>query len=250
MRPHVLALVVALLGALVVVGPGRVHAARFQVQPTRVDLAGTHHVGSLAVTNRSTEEVRFQITAMAWTESEDGTTGLTPTDELVVYPSLFTLAPGDSRSVRVTSMASPGAREVPYRIFVEELPPLRTSPAPGPTRIRMLTRMAVPVFLPPERERIAGDVRARLLHDGLDLELTNRGTAHVRVQAIRVIGEAHGAVTFDRSTTGWYLLAGGARRYHLPLSRPERAALERVRIEVRTDRATWTTAVLAEPDAR
>ena len=126
MRPHVLALVVALLGALVVVGPGRAHAARFQVQPTRVDLAGTHHVGSLAVTNRSTEEVRFQITAMAWTESEDGTTGLTPTDELVVYPSLFTLAPGDSRSVRVTSMASPGAREVPYRIFVEELPPLRS----------------------------------------------------------------------------------------------------------------------------
>lgn len=242
MRRSVLVLVATLAAA-----SGTARASRFQVQPTRVDLAGVHQVGSLTVTNRSGDAVRFQVTAMAWSEREDGTTALAPTEDVVVYPSLFTLAAGDSRAVRVTSTATPGAHEVPYRVFVEELPPLRTPGAPAATRITMLTRMGIPVFLPATSERVAGEVTATVDGAGVELRLVNRGSVHVRVTSIRVIGDAHGAIAFDRSQAGWYLLPGGARRYRLPLTAQERARVDRVRVEVVTDRATWTTSVAVVP---
>lgn len=240
----------ALAVAALLAGAGHAHAARFQVHPTRVDLAGDHHVGSVTVTNRSTGTVRFQVTAMAWSEGEDGTTGLVATDDVVVYPSLFSLPAGASRAVRVTTATPPGSREVSYRIFVEELPPPRTGGGGAPGRVTMLTRMAIPVFLPPTRDHVAGAVTAAVSADAIDLRLVNRGSVHVRVKAVRVIAEGAGGVVFDRSQAGWYLLAGGARRYRLPLAAGERARIQRVRVEAITSRATWTTTLAAAGSAR
>jgi fimbrial chaperone protein len=241
--------VVVTLALALCTGAGRAHAARFQVQPTRLDLGGAHAVGSLVITNRSDQPVRFQVTAAAWSEGEDGATAMAPTEDVILYPSLFTLAAGESRAVRVTTTARPGEREVPYRVFVSELPPMRAPGAPTATRINMLTRMAIPVFLPPAADRVAGELTASLADGGVDIRIRNRGSVHVRVKSVRVIGLAGGAVVFDRSQAGWYLLAAGVRRYRLPLAAEQRA-IDHVRIDVVSDRATWSTTVAVEPAAR
>jgi fimbrial chaperone protein len=240
----------AAIAVLVLAVAGTAHAARFQVQPTRVELAGEHHVGSVTITNRSDVAVRFQVTAMTWAEDEDGVTKLVPTDDLVVYPTLFTVDAGGSRGVRVASMALPGAREVPYRIFVQELPALRSADAAGDGRITMLTRMGIPVFLPPDVSRVAGDVAADLAGDALTIRLRNRGSVHVRVATIRVVGEGAGGVVFDRTQPGWYLLAGGARRYPLRFTADECRQVTALRVEVATDRGTWQTARQVAPGCR
>lgn len=237
------AITLATIVASIVVAAGTAQAARFQVQPTQVALSGEHHTGSVTITNRSDRAVRFQVKAMAWDEAEDGAMKLVPSDDLVVYPTLFTVDAGASRSVRVAAAAAPAARETSYRIFVEELPPLRRSDDPTPARITMLTRMGIPVFLPPRAPRFDGVVTAELHGGNLGVRLLNRGTVHVRVASVRVIGDRGGVVSFDRTQTGWYLLAGRARRYPLALSAADCARLGRVRVEVVTDHGTWRTTV-------
>ena len=242
MRASLLVLVASIL-----VTAGTAHASRFAVQPTRIDLAGVHRVGSVTITNRSNDAARFEITAVTWSEDDSGTMKLEPTEDLIIYPTLLTIAAGAKRDVRVATTRKPGTREVPYRIVVAELPALAAPDATGATQIKMLTRMSIPVFLPPLKEKISGSVTAELAADGLSVGLRNSGTVRVRVGTLRVIGEGPSGVVFDRSLKGWYLLAGGTRRYSLPVTAADKAKLSRVRVEAVTDRATWQTTVDLPP---
>ena len=242
MRASVFVVVASLL-----VSAGTARAARFQVRPTRIDLAGDQHIGSVTITNRSDHVVRFQVTAVTWSQDDSGAMKLAPTEDLIVYPTLLTIEAGVSRPVRVAATAERGAREVPYRIFVAELPPFTAPDAIGASRITMLTRMLIPVFLPAATEKVSGDVTAELTSDSLQVGLRNLGTVHVRVGTIRLIGEGPSGVVFDRSLTGWYLLAGGTRHYSLPVAAADQAKLSRVRVEAVTDRATWRTTVDLTP---
>ena len=237
MRASLLVLVASLL-----VTAGRARASQFQVAPTRIDLAGAHQVGSVKVTNRGGEPARFEIKAVTWSEDDSGAMKLEPTDDLIIYPTLLTIPAGASRDVRVATAVKRRGREVSYRIFIAELPSLE---APGATgqQIRMLTRMAIPVFLPPTKEQVRGSVNAELTGDAVSVALFNRGTVHVRVGKIRVIGDGPSGVVFDKALTGWYLLAGATRRYSLPVPPADRAKLSRIRVEVVSDRATWKTTV-------
>jgi fimbrial chaperone protein len=184
---------------------------------------------------------------VAWSEDDSGTMKLEPTEDLIIYPTLLTIAAGAKRAVRVATTRKPGAREVPYRIIVAELPALAAPDATGETQIKMLTRMSIPVFLPPLKETLGGSVTAELAGDGLSIGVRNSGTVYVRVSQIRVIGEGPSGVVFDRSMKGWYLLPGGSRRYSLPVTAADKAKLSRVRVEVISNRATWQTTVDLPP---
>lgn len=238
-------LLVILASLVVTAGPAR--ASKFQVQPTRIDLAGKQQVGSVKVTNHGDEAVRLEVTAVTWREDENGEMKLAPTEDLIIYPTLLTIKAHASREVRVATTVKRGAREVPYRIFVSELAPLAAPDATGPVKVKMLTRMAIPVFLPPIKETVAGSVTAALAGDGLTIGLRNSGTVHVRVSKVRVIGEGPAGVVFDRSLEGWYLLPGGLRRYALPVTAADKAKLSRVRVEAVSDRATWQTTIDVPP---
>ena len=240
MRASLLVLVASIL-----VTAGTAHASRFAVSPIRIDLAGVHRVGSVTITNRTNEAARFEVTAMTWSEDDSGTMKLAPTEDLIIYPTLLTIAAGAKREVRVATTRRPGARQVPYRIIVAELPALAAPDAT--TLIKMLTRMSIPVFLPPLKEKISGSVTAELAGDGLSVGIRNTGTVHVKVATLRVVGEGPSGVVFDRSMKGWYLLAGGTRRYSLPVTAADKAKLSRVRVEAVSDRATWQTTVDLPP---
>jgi fimbrial chaperone protein len=75
---------------------------------------------------------------------------LTATDDLIFYPNLLAIEPGEERNIRVGANKSIVATEKSYRIFVEELPPAEKSDHSG---IRILTKMGIPVFIQPAKQR-------------------------------------------------------------------------------------------------
>ncbi len=65
-------------------------AATFSVNPTQIYLSGRATSSLLTLRNDSTEMLRFQLSAFAWTQSAAGEIELGPTEDVVFFPALLT----------------------------------------------------------------------------------------------------------------------------------------------------------------
>lgn len=205
--------VLLLLGA-----PGAARAGSFQVNPTRIDFSPSVKTAVVTVTNRGPGSLRFQVKTAAWQQSDDGQMETTPTGDVVVYPMLFELKAGSSRALRIGVRQRPSARERSYRVFVEELPPVRTTRTGS--RINVLTRMSIPAFVAPGRPVVNGAVEGISVSGGqIALAVTNRGTVHFQLSKIRLTGkDKGGAAIFSHTAPAWYVLAGGRRNLRVPVA--------------------------------
>lgn len=231
----------ALLAAAAL-APAVASAGAVDVSPVNVELSGKVRTALLSLRNGDGAPARYQLRAYAWAQKPDGAIDLSPTRELVVFPPLLELAAGEARNVRVGTEAAPGAAERTWRIFIEELP--RAETAEDAARVRVLTRIGVPVFLAPAKAVERGEL-AFLGRDGarIRLALRNTGTVRLRPRSVTLaLAGADGSPVFERSLDGWYVLAGGERVYEVevPAEACARAvtvvataALERGAIEAR-----------------
>lgn len=224
-----------LLWAATLAGPRPARAADFTVNPIQIFLAGQTRSAILTVQNTSSEPLRFQLNAFTWAQDPAGQMQLAPTSEIIFFPRLLTLAPGEQRIVRVGTSVATGPVERTYRIFVEELPPSAQQAAPA-GQVRVLARMGIPIFV----EAKAGRAELRLgppaLQPGrLVFELRNGGTKHAIPQVIRVRGQGAGGETlWEGEQEGWYVLAGDRRVYEMPFPREECVRTKTVAVEVKT----------------
>ena len=131
-------------------GPWAFHAdaATFTVEPTQIAFANRTTSVLLTLRNESKDTLRFELSVFKWAQSPSGEMQLEPTEDIVFFPALLTLAPGESRRVRVGSATEFDTREKTYRIFVEELPPLDRQT----NGVRVLTKMGIPIFMKPAKE--------------------------------------------------------------------------------------------------
>lgn len=221
-----LALIVLLLGA----APS-VRAAGLQITPVVVDLSRSEPRATLSIRNAAEAPVRLELTASAWDQTPSGEMRLAPAPEILVYPPLLQLAPGEERRVRVSTTAAFGAREQSYRVFIRELPPAQTpSDRPG---ITFRTRIGVPVFLVPARPALKAEITRAAVRDGrLALVIQNTGTTRLSPGKLKIEGlGADGKPVFETAADIWYVLAGGERVFDLPLPMPGCARARAVIVE-------------------
>lgn len=232
--------------ALSAAGPAL--AGSYNLSPTNLSLGEDNHSAILSVDNQGSDELRFHVTSFAWDESEQGEMLLDPTTDLVVFPTLFVLAPGERRQIRVGTTREAGAAEQTYRVIVEELPSLS---ADGEQGVLVRTRMSVPVFLEPIRGAYSGRVGSvASAGGGVAVTVVNDGTLHFRARKVLVDGrDASGASVYAGSVDGWYVLAGHDRMFEVPLPPEHCAEITSLRVTVETDHGTWRSEVAADPSA-
>jgi fimbrial chaperone protein len=212
----------AALLALLVVGTSA-RAGGLNVSPIQIHLSPQTTKAMLTLRNDGAEPMRYQVSATSWNQSARAELQLAPTNEIVFFPGLFTLKPGEERNVRIGVGTPFSLVEKTYRVFVEELPPTER-PAQAPSEVRVLTRVGVPVFLAPSRaleRRSIDNLSAKSGHGSF--RVANQGTIHFREDAVQLRGlDAQGGILFEREQRGWYVLAGGALDYdfELPKSCP------------------------------
>lgn len=216
-----------LLAVVGLLHPGETAAATYTVNPTRVYLNARAASALVTLKNESIEPLRMQVKVQGWAQGLDGEMQLSATEDLIVFPALLTLKPGEERKIRVATTVPFGAVEKTYRIYVEELPPTTEEKAEGAS-VKILTRMGVPVFLQPARPQAAALLREVSLSNGrLTFQLVNSGNSHYLPTSVTVRGfAASGAAVSDWPVNAWYVLAGGARAFSVALDTP---GCERVR---------------------
>jgi fimbrial chaperone protein len=172
---------------------------------------------------------------MNWDEDAKAGMKLSPTEDVVVFPTLLQLKPGETKSLRVGPAVPFGPIEKTYRVFIEEMP----APQKPQTRatVRVLTRIGIPVFLAPvkafEDRRLSA---IEVGKTGASVDVENTGNVHFRVETVRLEGFGDGgARLFEKQAQGWYILAAGHKRYDLEIPRNGCAQVRKLVVSVKTD---------------
>jgi fimbrial chaperone protein len=189
-------------------GHGAVARADMSVSPMRLAIERGERTTAVTVTNPSGEAVRFQVRGFAWSAAPGHPIELTPSDDLVVFPTIGMLGAHQSQVIRVGITRAPSEVERNYRLVVTELPP----PQGGTTQrigVTFRTAFNIPLFLEPQRPAshlVA--TGATLTQSTLSFAIDNDGSAHEKLQNVVVTGlDASGGSLFTTSVDGWYVLA-------------------------------------------
>ena len=210
-------------------------AATFSVDPNTVTLATSNASASIAVTNQSQDPLRLQLTGFAWHQSASGEMQLSAAQDLVFFPDLVTLKPGETRRIRVgvTSPATPV--EQSYRIFLQELPSLESVKNPKSASIAIRVKVGVPIFLSPTVPAVQkGSVENASVRDGvLAFDVRNDGNVHFAISQAHVTARsASGGDAFSKDVTGWYVLPGETRHFALPIAKAACDELKTLTVQV------------------
>jgi fimbrial chaperone protein len=215
---------------------GDLRASAFTVTPVRVLLGQGTKSALLTVRNDSTEPLRFQISLKAWNQAANGEMQLSDTKDLVFFPRIMELKAGEEKPVRVGSaFKAPVITERTYRIFFEELPPANVPQTQqSGAQVRVLTRMGVPIFVQPPNPVVKGELGGVAVAGGkLSFDVRNVGNSFFTVTGATVTGVTKdGATTFQKKQDGWYVLAGGMRKFDFDIPSDACQKTDRIRIEV------------------
>ena len=127
--------------------PALAHAAAFQVNPVRIQLTAENTSEAITVRNAGTEPVVVQMSMKAWSQA-DGVDRYSVTHDALVTPPIATIPPGAEQIIRAgLRRRLQVGQEIPFRLFIEEVPP--PSPTQAPVGLRVAVRIGVPVFVVP-----------------------------------------------------------------------------------------------------
>ena len=202
--------------------------ASLEVNPVRLTLSATQPVAALTVRNAGAQPASLHLQVVAWTQA-DAADHYAATREVLTTPPIFTLAPGAVQTVRVgLRRAVDLERELAYRLYLQEIP---DAVAADGTGARIVLRIGVPVFVPPQTQA-APLMRWRAQRDGnaIVLHAQNTGKSHARIVELKFLSGSQ----MVAEATSAYVLAGQSWRWRLVVSQIPATGTQ-LRVSAKTD---------------
>jgi fimbrial chaperone protein len=232
----------ALVGSACIFLSGALWAGTVEVSPVIASLSVGHAIQAFTVRNTGDTPVTAQVALMTW-QQVDGRDVLTPTDELLSTPPLFSVAPGQSQIVRVGMRhAAFQDKEVSYRMFLTEVP---APPQPGFRGLTVTLRLSVPIFVEPSKPKPpALTWRVMKGSDGGALvDVVNSGSVHAKIISLSMLDKQTKSVM--RQTTSQYVLANNHGQWNFAAFRPVQPG-DHVQINAKTDAGDISTDVVVQ----
>ncbi|MGN3974644.1 fimbrial biogenesis chaperone [Tsuneonella sp. SYSU-LHT278] len=176
--------------------------ARLNIAPLRLEFGGNNQVATISLTNTSGREVAVQSRLFAWSQA-DGEDQFAPSNALTISPSIISISPGATQTVRLLRSGQPSRGEKRFRLAVDQLPDPASAQS-GAAEARL--RFTLPVFL--DRDTAEPARLEWELVDG-QLGLANHGGATARVLALEVKTASGRSVPVGRNSLRY--VQGGVR---------------------------------------
>lgn len=199
------------------------HAWAFSLKVTPIPIVITGGATSTMVElhNESTEPVRVQASVYDWSQGATGEDITVPSTELVVFPSMVSIKPGESRKVRIGTQGGYGPNEKTFRVIFAELPTNVSSASAQQEVVKIISNASVPVFvLPPGAVGVPKVEGLAVTKDRIRFGLRNTGTAHAMMEKIHVeFTDAAGKLVSSSDVPGWYVLPGRSRPFEIEIAK-------------------------------
>lgn len=227
----------AALLVLALQGWGHGQIPGVSIAPSDVALSPSHPTELLRLRNQTGDAIRYQVDAYSWAQTADGRQVLAATEDLIFFPPLFNVGAGDEQIIRVAAGVPFGLKEQSYRLFIEQLPPLAKPEDGDRSKVRLLMRVGLPVFLQPSNVADGAAMGAAEVKGGvLRFTVENTGNVHLVTSDVRVSGlGSDGKTVFDRSAQPSYVPADASLNFTLPISPKDCPQLRTVSVSVRTE---------------
>lgn len=225
------------------------YAGAFNVKPIRVFLNKDGSSTIVTIENQDQNVLRLQVRAYAWTNDRHGQPVLAPTDDLVVFPTLLDINPMEHRSIRIGFNGPAAAKELTYRIALDEMPSVESqlskTRAPG---LQVRTRVTIPVFFTPLVSSPKAQLDAlALAHGTLQGRVSNNGNAHATVSTVEIAGrDGSGTKIFQKQINGWYVLPGEDWDFQAALGR-SCARIKTISVTVQSDAGRFDRMLTVSP---
>jgi fimbrial chaperone protein len=217
-----------------------VSASSVGVSPVHIYFTRSSPSALLTISNEGQESISFSLSAYAWSQGESGEIKLTPTSDIIFFPALLTLSPGEARNIRLGTELQPTNIEQTYRILLDELPPAQTGHPNPSMEVRVLSEISIPIFLVPDKPRLQADLSGISLHKNkLAFQLNNTGLVHILPSVtVAAIGSSGSLVYRVGPQQIWYVLAAGSRIVTVSLPAKPCAKVRELTISLELDSNT------------
>ena len=224
-------------------------AADFTISPVRVFIASGKKADVVTIKNNSDENLTVQISSFLWEQDAEAKDVLTPTEEVVLFPRIFTVKGREERILRLGIKYPATDVEKTYRIFIEEVPEPQEKQPEG-AYLRTLMKVGVPVFVSPAKVKAEAIVDAKSLKNGiLSFSIKNNGNVHELVKTARVEGfDAKDNAVFTKDLAGWYVHRGKAKPFSTEIPKDVCASVKTIKIKIDTDRTAISDRMDVIPD--
>ena len=182
--------------------------------------------------------MNFQLEAMEWTQDATGKDLYAGTRDLIFFPKIMTLEPGEEGIVRVGIRPGTLTTVKTYRLFIEELPGAKKEPQTSGAQINFLIRFGVPIFSAPSQPQDSLDIETLGMRKGaFELAVKNTGNRHQIVKGVQLKGlDAAGNQVYSLDIADRYLLAGTRKSYTSTIGGEQCQKIAVLAVEVKTDR--------------
>lgn len=213
-------------------------AGEFTVNPVRLELGAAARSGVILVKNEGKEKLAFQLQASEWSQDALGKDQYSETRDLIFFPKIMTIEPGEEGLVRVGTRAAVVQTEKTYRLFIEELPGAAKAAQGTGATLNVLIRFAAPIFVIPVNPADSADIASLALARGvLAMSVKNTGNRHQIIQGIQLAGvDAQGKEVYTMTLADRYLLAGATKSYSATIPADQCTKIAGLSVELKTDK--------------
>jgi fimbrial chaperone protein len=191
-------------------------AGAIKVIPTKIFLSGSKKTEVLKVTNEGDDKVTIQVEAVKWVQGEGGKDIYEPTEDIVLFPKIFTVEKGKEWLLRIGAKNQKiETKEAAYRVHLQEIPVSK----PGQAQLTLALKLSVPVFIRPAKEVKEWAIEKMELSEGMLLiKIKNSGNSHISVGKMKARGlSASNQEVFRKEEAGWYVLPGVMRTFGIKI---------------------------------
>lgn len=213
-------------------------AGEFSVNPIRLELGANVRSSVIGIKNEGRQKLSFQLQAMEWTQDSTGKDQYVDTLDLVFFPKILSVEPGEEGLIRVGTKTAALPTERTYRLFIEELPIAAKTPEGSAAQINVLIRFGAPVFVAPLKSQDTLDIQEFSLAKGVvTIAARNTGNRHQLVQGINLKGtDSGGNEVYALTLADRYLLTGTAKSYATIIAAGQCAKMTSLSLEFKTDK--------------